>query len=211
MESDDRLKEEQFSERYATVDDGSYRFLRVLCMALSYALYRPSFYGREKIPKDGPVILASNHRSLPDAGFIITSTRRTIRYLAKKELHEGFFGFLFRGARTIPVDRNSHDGKSLAAAIRVLEMGNVIGIFPEGTRNRTAEPLLPFKFGAVKMAQETGAPIIPLVVCCGKYRPLIDKARVYFADPVWIGKDEDLEAANEKIRSLMEQMYLENK
>ena len=74
-------------------------------------------------------------------------------------------------------------------------------MFPEGTRNKTKEFLLPFKFGAVKMAQETGATIVPFGIAGDYIKGGKGNLTVTFGKPFKIGKDDDLEKANEKLRN----------
>ena len=80
-------------------------------------------------------------------------------------------------------------------AIDVLNDGGAIGIFPEGTRNKTDKFLLPFKFGAVSMAKKTGAKIVPFGIS-GDYNFRSKNLKIYFGEPFSVD-DLDLEKANE--------------
>ncbi len=152
----DEIKKRQFIEKYVRNNERSYRFIRAFFYPVVWILFHPKAYHVENIPEDGPVVIAVNHRMAPDPVFIAFAyKKRAVRYLAAKKFHDGIFGFLFRMAQTIPVDRSRHTPEVMEAADLVLEHGGVIGIFPEGTRNRTEDILLPFKFGAVSMAQRT--------------------------------------------------------
>jgi len=79
--------------------------------------------------------------------------------MAKKEYFDSKFSFIFKLAGCIPVNRQIKDTAATEAALSILKKGGAIGIFPEGTRNKTDEFLLPFKFGAVSMASKTNATI----------------------------------------------------
>ena len=92
------------------------------------------------------------------------------------------------------------------AAEEMLRKGHVIGIFPEGTRNRTEDPLLPFKYGAVRMAQKTGASIVPMIAK-GTFSTGV---RIYIGEAYKISEDADLTAENEKLRNIMLEMYTSN-
>ena len=204
----DEIKKRQFIEKYVRNNERSYRFIRAFFYPVVWILFHPKAYHVENIPEDGPVVIAVNHRMAPDPVFIAFAyKKRAVRYLAAKKFHDGIFGFLFRMAQTIPVDRSRHTPEVMEAADLVLEHGGVIGIFPEGTRNRTEDILLPFKFGAVSMAQRTGAYIIPCVNV-GKYTPFVSRVETYFGEPYKIDKDADLNEENEKLRNIIYDMYV---
>lgn len=156
------------------VDDGYihntflYKLLKPLLWILVKVLYNPKIIGKENISDDG-CIIASNHIHAFDPVIIMYSTKRVVHYLAKIELYKGILKYFFLSYGTIPVDRSKHNPKALELAISYLKNGEVIGIFPEGTRNKTEEILLPFKFGAVKMASQSNKKIIPCAIS-GKYK-----------------------------------------
>ena len=186
--------------------DSSYKVLRGILAPLFRLGYHPEYFGLENIPKEGAVIICSNHRYLTDSGYMALSTDRAIHFLAKKELHSGAFGWFFRLAGTISVDRSRSHSGALEAAEGVLQQGEIIGIYPEGTRNKTAEAIMPLKFGAVRMAQVTGAPIVPMAFVRGK-RVFLDKSRVYIGKPYHIARDADLEQENRKLREKLKSLY----
>jgi 1-acyl-sn-glycerol-3-phosphate acyltransferase len=124
--------------------------------------------GAESIPSSGPGILAINHAGYLDFIFAAWSatmeSKRLVRYMAKKEVFEHrISGPLMRAMKHIPVDRKSNPAGSLDFAIKALEQGEIIGTFPEATINRSFVPG-EGKTGAVRMAQATGAPVIPVAV-----------------------------------------------
>jgi len=106
--------------------------------------YNPKIYGKENIPKEGPIILVGNHIHIMDQCNVIISTKRNIHYMAKKEYFdkkykEGKFPWFFRGAGCIPVDRSKKDTDATESAIEVLKDNHALGLFPEGTRNGLKE------------------------------------------------------------------------
>ena len=200
------LKQEDFVRKYVKKSDTSYRFLRFLLSPVATVLYHPVYIGKDNIPESGSVILCSNHRHAADAAFLSMSTKRTVHYLAKKELHTSPLGFFYRMAQTIPVDRSRKDSNPSAAAHEVLKKNEVIGIFPEGTRNKHAEELLPFHYGAVRMAQKSGASIVPIAIC-GEIKPFTGNVRVHIGKPYTIGEEADLNEENRKLREVIAQLY----
>lgn len=165
-----------------------YKTARFILGPVFRLLYRPVIIGSENIPSDGPAVIAGNHKHAFDPLLIDISTKRVIRTLAKKELHDSRFGFLFRSAGTIPVDLHAkHNPAALEAAVAALKQGELVNVSPEAKRNYTDELLLPFKFGAAVMSERTGAPIIPYAVA-GDYS-LFPKHRltVMFGRPVEAG------------------------
>ena len=147
----------------------SYLFLKTLLRIPFILWYNPKIIGANNIPGKGALIICANHKHMMDQCPIIISTKRMVHYLAKKEYFDGKFAFFFKAAGCIPVNRSIKDVKAKERAIDLLKKGYVVGLFPEGTRNKTKEFLLPFKYGAVSMAQKTGAYILPVGIS-GDYK-----------------------------------------
>ena len=184
-----------------------YRLIINISKPLIYLLYRPKYYGKEYLDFDGPAIIASNHIHMPDPLFIMTGTARVVRYLSKKELNDSLLGFDYNGMKTIRVDRGQNNSSTMKEAEKALRNGDVIGIFPEGTRNRNnPDELLPFKFGAVKMAKETGSMIIPIALK-SKGFPFINKYSINIGKPYSIMENADLEAENNRLRAIIQSLY----
>lgn len=164
-------------------------------------LYRPQIVGSEFIPRDNRVILAGNHTSYLDCLLLISSTKRCIHFMAKDSLTKGIKKIIFNHMGIIPVNREVHDGKSLKEAISYLRNEEVIGIFPEGTINRTNDTILEFKKGTVKMAIETGATIVPFVIK-GKFSLLKKSVSIEFLKPITI-KSDDILKENQKLMRII--------
>ncbi|MFD6856126.1 lysophospholipid acyltransferase family protein [Rhodococcus sp. NPDC060090] len=132
---------------------------------------RPKISGREHIPRRGPVIIAANHLAVLDSFYLTLAARRQITFLAKGEYFDkagiagGFQRSFFSAMGQIPVDRRggSHASPALAAATRIIEQGGAWGIHPEGTRSPDGR-LYRGKTGAVRVALETGVPIVPVAI-----------------------------------------------
>ena len=174
----------------------AYKFFKTVLGPIYKFYYHPKIIGKEKIPKDGPLIFVGNHKHVMDQNAVILSCKRPVRYLAKKEYFDGKTAWFFKASGCISVDRSIHDKVAQEEALNELREGGCIGLFPEGTRNKTDKFLLPFKFGAVSMAKKTKATLVPFGVS-GDYK-FRSKNLVYmFGDP--IPYDDDLEKANKKI------------
>ena len=121
-----------------------YKISRPILGTIYKLWYNPKIYGKENIPKEGPIILVGNHIHIMDQCNVIISTKRNIHYMAKKEYFdpkykEGKFPWFFRGAGCIPVDRSKKDTDATESAIEVLKDNHALGLFPEGTRNGLKE------------------------------------------------------------------------
>jgi 1-acyl-sn-glycerol-3-phosphate acyltransferase len=114
------------------------------------------------IPRRGPAILVCNHTSSIDPVFLqsVCPHRMITWMMAKEYLDTPGMGWLFRTVGIIPVDRNGRDTSSLRAALRALDAGRVLGVFPEG-RIETDRELLPFQTGVAMMAMKTHVPVFP--------------------------------------------------
>jgi len=177
-----------------------YRILRPVITFFVKIVFRPKIIGRENILKNGSLVLAGNHTNYLDCVLLISCTKRTIHFMAKDELSKGFFGNFFKKMGLIFVDRKNKDKKSLNEAIKCLENNEVIGIFPEGTINRTDNAILPFKFGAVKMANVTNSYIVPFVIT-GKYKIFGERITIYFDKPYKVS--DELEYEKTKLEKII--------
>jgi len=175
-----------------------FKFFRAVLGPIYRFWYRPTIINKEVIPKEGPILICGDHIHLYDQCNIIISTKRVIHYMAKKEYFDSRkTRWFFKAAGCIPVNRQIHDEDAKSAALHVLEQGGAIGIFPEGTRNKTKEFILPFKFGAVSMAKKTDATLVPVGIT-GTYKFRTKNLMVRFGEPFKVG-DMSLEEANEKL------------
>jgi glycerol-3-phosphate dehydrogenase (NAD(P)+) len=141
-----------------------YWLVRGVIQPFFHLYFRLSRIGREHIPQEGPVIFASNHRSFLDPFVLGTMVRRPVYYMAKKELFKNpVISWLLSALGAFPVDRGRGDQDSMRTAREILERGDCVLIFPEGTRVRPG-PLGRAKRGVGRLALETGAPVVPLAV-----------------------------------------------
>lgn len=137
---------------------------RALLIPFFRIYFRMERIGCEHLPRTGPLILAANHRSFMDPFVIGTMLRRPVYYVAKKELFaHRWQAWLLSSLGAFPVDRGAQDADAVLTARRILERGDCVVIFPEGTRVRPG-PLGPARRGVGRLALETGAHVVPVAV-----------------------------------------------
>ena len=184
-----------------------FRFLRFILAPIFKIYYSPTIIGKENIPKEGSILIVGNHKHLMDQCLAIISTKRVIHYMAKKEYFDGKFAWFFKLAGCIPVDRSKKDENAKNSGLEVLKNGEVLGLFPEGTRNRTENFLLPFKFGAVSMANKTDSYLVPFGIT-GDYKFRSKNLTIRFGKP--FKACDDLEKANKKLEEEVAKLLRQN-
>ena len=160
-------------DRQALLDRARTRGVRPLVYWPARAVLQPFFHvwfrleriGREHIPARGPLILAANHRSFLDPFVIAIMVRRPIYFVAKKELFlfHPVISWVLSSLGAFPIDRGGSDQDAMATAKAILERGDVVLMFPEGTRIRPGSLGRPRR-GVGRLALETGAPVVPVAV-----------------------------------------------
>lgn len=148
-----------------------YNVFKPIVVLILRLVWRPAIEGAERIPDRGAVILASNHVSGADTVFMPAQVRRTVRFLAKSDFYSGgsrmnrVLGLFLRSIGVMPVNRSGGAASrtAIAAGLTVLERGEVLGIYPEGTRSPDGR-LYRGRTGAARMALESGCPIIPIAM-----------------------------------------------
>lgn len=159
-----------------------YRFARFIVALILFPLYRITIIGKENIPKEGPVIICSNHISNFDPPVVGITSSRDIYFMAKGELFEKpFLGKLLLGIRAFPVKRGLADRNALRKGLEILKKGNALGLFPEGTRSKTGELGKPLA-GVGFFALRSEAAIIPCAII-GPYR-VFKKTKVIYGKPM---------------------------
>jgi 1-acyl-sn-glycerol-3-phosphate acyltransferase len=141
-----------------------YTVLKPLTRALFRLWFRVTAQGLENVPREGPVLLASNHLSVLDPPLVGSIVPRTVDFMAKAELFRiPGFGALIRRLYAHPVERSGSDAAALRLALRLLEEGRVLLVFPEGTRGVEGR-LGGARAGAGMLAAMSGAPVVPVYV-----------------------------------------------
>lgn len=131
---------------------------------LLWAFFRVDLIGAERIPSEGPAILAANHVSWLDAILLALVADRPIHMVAKQELFRiPVIGFILRRAYVMEAHRDGSDYVLLRRALQLLRDGHLVGLFPEGTRSRTGQLQKP-RGGVALLAFHANAPVIPVAV-----------------------------------------------
>ena len=163
---------------------GFYRFVRAVVSFLSMLFFRVKFYGKENIPETGGIIAAGNHRCGWDAIFVARGiSKRQIFFMGKAEFFDiPILKHAFRALGAYPVRRGRGDTSALDAAIDVVNKGNIMGIFPEGTRNMTEE--LKPQTGVSVIAAASGGDVLPISIYFKGKISLFKKVTVRFGKPI---------------------------
>ena len=187
------------------------------------AIFRPWLSGEENVPADGAAILASNHLSFSDSIFLPLMLRRRVTFLAKADYFTGrgvkgrlTAGF-FRGVGQVPLDR-SGGGASNAAldtGLRVLRGGDLLGIYPEGTRSPDGR-LYRGKTGVARMALEARVPVLPVAMIgtdkvqpIGRIVPHLGRVGIVIGPPLDFSRYEGMEDDRFVLRSITDEIMYE--
>ena len=157
--------------------------LKPICHFAALILFRVKKVGEENVPKEGGYILCGNHTHALDGPVVVATMKRKVRFMAKKELFKNkiFKWFAQDVFGAFPVDRGKKDLESIKVALKVIKDGDILGIFPEGTR-RGLEKNGKVKNGAAHLAVRTGAKIIPVGIQ-GNFKPFT-KVTLNFGKPL---------------------------
>lgn len=174
-------------------------FKYVFIGPLLAALGRPTIEGLENVPSRGPLILASNHQAVLDSFYLPLKVNRRITFLAKSEYFTGpglkgaLQKWFFTAVGQVPIDRTGADAAqdALNAGMRVIEKGNLLGIYPEGTRSPDGR-LYKGKTGMARLALQTGVQVVPVaMIGTDKMNPIGSKVWRPTKIAIKIGKPID--------------------
>ena len=172
-----------------------YKFLKVIVKAIFFSLFRVKIIGKENLKFEGKMIIYSNHVAAIDPFFIHCMLDRMPRFMAKKEIFQNkLIAWVVTKLGAFPVDRDNADMNSIKTAFRVLNNGEILGIFPEGRRT-TDGKMGKFLPGAAMIALRANAPMLPMYIS----RRMKPFCRTYFivGKPFYIkDKLEDAKLSN---------------
>jgi 1-acyl-sn-glycerol-3-phosphate acyltransferase len=160
-----------------------YDFAKVVCRVLLGVVWRYRAVGAERVPRYGPLILASNHVSYFDPPALGIGLPRPVHYMAKQELFRiPILGTIIRWCYAYPVDRSRGDVAAIKRSVEVLRTGAAIGIFPEGTRN--LDGTLPPQSGVALLHYLSGAPVVPAYIAGTANVRRLARIRVAYGAPL---------------------------
>ncbi|MFC6332302.1 lysophospholipid acyltransferase family protein [Paenibacillus septentrionalis] len=163
----------------------SYTVFRAILRFIYRLLFRIKAVGTENIPAEGAVIIASNHISLLDPPAVGILIKRKVRFMAKEELFNiPVIGMLIKSFGAYPVKRGGVSIDAIKSSINLLKSGEVMGIFPEGTRKKSDDPdaALGAKKGTAMIAMRSKAVVIPVAIV-GGYK-LFRTTTIVYGKPV---------------------------
>lgn len=190
-----------------------YSIVRFLLHYFFKITFRCKIFGEENIPINGGAIIASNHVSLFDPPVVGTAITRSVHFMAKEELFAiPIIGWIFKKLKAFPVRRATADRAAIRHAINLLENGEILGLFPEGTRSLTGRLGKP-ETGLAMIALKSGVPIIPTAVIgtnrvC-KNGQLFPSFIVKFGNPIAVIKGKaDKETMEDLSNQVMKEISL---
>ncbi|MBY8883281.1 1-acyl-sn-glycerol-3-phosphate acyltransferase [Streptomyces sp. PTM05] len=183
-------------------------------------LFRPRIEGLEHVPEEGAAIVAGNHLSFSDHFLMPAILPRRITFLAKQEYFTGpglkgaLIAAFFRSAGQIPVDRTGGKASQSAVeeALKVLRRGELMGVYPEGTRSHDGR-LYKGRTGVAVMALKSGAPVVPCAMVGtfeiqppGRVLPRIRRVTIRFGEPMDFSRFAGMENERFVLRSVVDEI-----
>lgn len=193
-----------------------YIIAKIKFLIIFKLFFRLKVTGQQNIPLDGPFIIVANHSSLLDPVILGVSVRPKVIFVATAYLFKiGWLGYLLRKANSIPVQREN-DISSLRRALKILQQGGVLGIFPEGGVDRQKDDL-PIKAGAAYLATKVGVPIVPIKIKGAdkvlprgaKFIRSLHKIEVEIKKPIYCSRqtNKDKEIIKRVVESYIKEIY----
>ncbi|WP_313543191.1 lysophospholipid acyltransferase family protein [Leifsonia aquatica] len=186
-------------------------------------IFRPWVVGVENVPAEGAVILASNHLSFIDSIFLPLIVDRHVSFLAKSDYftRKGLKGWatktFMKATGQLPIDRSGGKASeaSLNTGLRVLARGEILGIYPEGTRSPDGK-LYRGRTGVARMILEAGVPVVPVamvdtaaIMPIGKRLPKIGRIGIVIGEPIDFSRFDGMEGDRFILRSVTDEIMYE--
>jgi len=186
-----------------------YELVRLVLTPYLLLFFRTRAIDSQKVPGDGPVIVAPNHFSFLDHFFVAVYLRRKVQFMAKSQLFKGPMITVYNNGGVFPVRRGHRDTEAFKTAHAVLDRGGIVVMYCEGGRSRTGELGEP-KPGIGQLALESGAPVVPVALVGSERvrdwkRLQFPKVSVQFGDPIRFAAVED--PSREQSQAASEQIF----
>jgi 1-acyl-sn-glycerol-3-phosphate acyltransferase len=196
---------------------------RIILGPVLHAVFRPWVRGEEHVPESGGAILASNHLSFSDSIFLPLVLRRRVTFLAKADYFTGrglkgrLTAAFVKGAGQVPVDRSGGQASeaALQTGLKVLRRGELLGIYPEGTRSPDGR-LYRGKTGVARLALEAGVPVLPVAMIgtdkvqpIGRKMPRLGRVGVVLGPPLDFSRYDGMQDDRFVLRSITDEIMYE--
>lgn len=173
-------------------------------------VFRIKKIDEKNIPSEGAYIICANHINMLDALAVVCACKRDVRFICKDSMFKNkALGWALKLSNTIPINREKNDIESMKRSLKALKNGEVLGVFPEGTRKGMAKNLKA-KSGAAFFSLKTGTPVIPLGIQ-GSFKPFT-KVKLVFGKPLdfseYYGKEKDKEALEKVTDIIMDNIIM---
>lgn len=180
---------------------------KIIFIPFFHIFYRLRVKGKKNIPKTGGAIVCANHISNFDPIVVAICIKRNVHFMAKAELFENkFVSFILRNLHAFPIKRGSADITAIKNSLKLIKNGEILGIFPEGTRSKTGQ-LLPAEPGTATIAIKTKAPIIPIKII-GDYK-IFKPVKVVIGEPIELAEYYDRKLTSDEINKASQQIMAE--
>jgi len=193
-----------------------YIIIKNFSLIIFKLIFRLKIIDGENIPKTGPFVIVANHSSLLDGFVLVSSVKPKVTFMSAAYLFKmPFVGNILRGVRAIPVQGKGSDIKLIKEAMKVLQVGGVLGIFPEG-RITNEKDSFSAKAGAAYLAVKADVPIIPMAIKgadkalpVGAKFPKLNKIEVKIRKPISCSREIKLnkKILEDTVNSYMKEIY----
>ena len=173
-------------------------------------VYRIKIVNEKNVPDEGAYIICANHVNMLDALAVVCSSKRKVRFICKDSMFKvKVLGWALKLSDTIPINREKNDLESMKRSLKALKNGEVLGVFPEGTRKGMSKNLK-VKDGAAFFSLKTGTKVIPLGIQ-GSFKPFT-KVKLIYGEPLdfseYYGKEKDKEALEKVTETIMNNIVM---
>lgn len=183
---------------------------KVLFIFVYKLIYRIKVVNKEYVPKEGAYIICANHVNMLDALSVVCTNKRKVRFICKHSMFKKkILGAILKIGDTIPLNREKNDIESMKRTIKALKNGDLLGIFPEGTR-KGMEKNVKAKNGAAFFALKSGVKVVPLGIQ-GSFKPFT-KVKLVYGEPLdfseYYGKEKDKETLEKVTNIIMDNIVM---